>query len=322
MSGNQNRVPRGMGDQRDRGRRKKHHKSRMEPDSEAIARSGHADSEEKLIYFDNWLADQYRTEGELTLGPLGSFSLNRFLQASPDVDLAPDEKLRQLAIFLEPDCEVMNQPTGWNILKRIYNEALKYDCKWAFHYHSMSLSVQSCAIFLNDEDPVREQLLTESLQACDRGLSYNPQVGLLHSARGRTMFELHRTEDALEAYEQAIALEPSNMWAALYRAHCLHNLKRWNEAVQAYQAVNISFFDGTKSWRTVLMRDQLAICLLHSGQVDAALAEFENALHRYENNPGLLEFPQYLVEAANGALGNRIGTRVAKLLKSEGFPPA
>ena len=306
-------VQRGMNDQRDRGRRKKHHKARTPTldDSSWDAR---------LQEFCNWLETNYSTADRPDVALVQTLSLKRFLQASPMLDMSPGEKLRQLAIFLEPECESLSQPKGWKVLRRIYQEAIKYDRGWPYHYHSMSLSLLSCSDGLEEEDDVREVLLNESLDVCRSGLATAGENASLYSTLGRTHYELRQLEEALDTYQTAVNLDPDYVWAVLYKAHCLHDLKRWSEAITAYEAVNISAFDGPKSWRGVLVRDQLAICRLYAGDESRAAAEFEAALYRYESNPGLLYSPQYLIEAANGVLDGRIGVRVDALLKSEGWP--
>lgn len=274
----------------------------------------------QLQQFCNWLETNYSTDDRPAVTLVQALSLKRFLQSSPMLDLPPDEKIRQLAIFLEPECECLSQPKGWNILRRIYQEAIKYDRQWPYHYHSMSLSLLACSDHLKKEDDVRRVLLNESLDVCRSGLAAAGENASLYSTLGRTHYELRRLEEAFDAYQTAVNLEPDYVWAALYKAHCLHDLKRWSEAVAAYEAVDISSFDGPKSWRGVLLRDQLAICRLHSGDESSAVTEIEAALHRYESNPGLLYSPQYLIEAANGILDGRIGARVDALLKLEGWP--
>ncbi len=312
-------VRRGLTDQRDRGRRKKHHKGRPVDGGELRHRTTSENWEAKLQFFEAWLEETYRVNDELTIGPPASINLTQYLQSTPTIDIAPDEKLRQLAIFLEPVCEQMNQPSGWHCLRRIYREALKYDHKWPYLWHSMSLSALGCAKMMDEDDPLREEILNESLQFCREGIAINPDFDSLHCSLGNTLYEFRRTAEALAAYQKAVELNSKHVWAALYKAHCLHDLERWSEAIEAYEAVDISQFDGIKSWRGVLLRDQIASCRLHAGDVDQALEDFQAALHRYEHNPGLLYSPQYLKEAADGILGPQIGSRVARLLKAEGW---
>ena len=177
----------------------------------------------------------------------------------------------------------------------------------------MSVSITSCAECLDPDDPVRELLYRESVSICHDGIAVDSNVSSLFSKLGRSLYELRELEKALDAYEQAIAIDAGNMWAVLYRAHCLHDLERWAAAVTAYEAVDPSFFDGIKSWRAVLVRDQLAICRMHAGDLVGALVDFEQSLHRYETNPGLLVTKQYLEEAACGALLEQLRARVDAL---------
>lgn len=251
MPGHGRSVRRGMQDQRDRGRRKKHHKPAKRVDDLRSATTS-KNWEAKLQFFDEWLEEQARDDPLLTADRVSSMSLTRFLQTSPDVDMAADEKLRRLAIHLEPECECMEQPKGWKVLRRIYREALKYDPQWPWHYHSMSISLTGCAETLNDEDPVRTHLFNESVDTCRAGIAVNPEISELFSTLGRSLYGLRQLDDAISAYERSLELDGRNMWAALYRAHSFHDLERWDDAVAAYEMVDLSFFDGIKSWRGVL----------------------------------------------------------------------
>lgn len=311
-----NAVRRGMQDQRDRGRRKRHHKPvKLAVDNLRCATTTES-WEAKLQFFDEWLGEQSHSTSLLTAERVSSMSLTRFLQISPDIDISPDEKLRRLAIHLEPDCEYMEQPKGWRILRRIYHEALKYDAQWPWHYHSMSISLTGCAEILDDQDPVRTDLFNESVDACRRGIAVSAESSELYSKLGRSLYELRLLDDAINACERAIELDSQNMWAALYRAHCFHDLERWDDAVAAYETVDVGFFEGFKSWRGVLARDQLAACRMHAGDLKGALVDFEAALHRYETNPGLLFSKQYLEEAASGPLREQLAERVRVLKDS------
>ncbi|MBM81808.1 MAG: hypothetical protein CMJ78_14625 [Planctomycetaceae bacterium] len=313
MPGHANPVRRGLQDQRDRGRRKKHHKPEKLAAEDLRCATTPENWEAKLRFFDQWLEDQARKNSLMTAERVGSMSLTKFLQTSPDINMAPDQKLRRLAIHQEPDCMYLEQPKGWHVLRRIYRESLKYDDQWPWHYHSMAVSLTHCADTLNNEDPIRTELLNESLNVCREGIAVNPDISELYSNLGRSHYELRQLDEAIRAYERALELDGQNMWAAIYKAHCFHDLEQWNDAVAAHEAVDISFFDGIKSWRAVLMRDQLAACRMHVGDLEQALTDFEAALHRYEANPGLLESKQYLEEAAKGPLREQLADRVRAL---------
>ena len=244
---------------------------------------------------------------------VSTMPLTKFLQSTPTIDMSADERLRQLAIFLEADCEAMPQPKGWHILRRIYREALKYDAEWPWLYHSMALSATCCAETSKVDDPLRDEMYEEAVGLCRTGIAIDDGISPLFSMLGRSLYELRELHEAITVYDKAIRLDCRNMWAVLYRAHCYHDLKDWTEAVAAYEAVDLSYFEGPKSWRAVLVRDQLAACKMHAGDLDGALTDFEAALHRYETNPGLLWTKKYLEEAAEGPLREQLSVRVDAL---------
>ena len=103
-------VLRGSQDQRDRSRRKKHHKVRPAPVDALSTGPEVSDWETRLCFFESWLESTFRKDGKLTLENPQSLSLTRFLQTTPGVDIAADEKLRQLAIFLSPTANSCRSP--------------------------------------------------------------------------------------------------------------------------------------------------------------------------------------------------------------------
>jgi len=165
--------PRGMNTQKDRGRRKKDHRPGRSK------RSAHETGLDQFTIFEKWLADEFLDESGAPIAPSNSFGLKAFLQNTAKFDLAPDEKLRILAIHWEGDCASIAQPKGWNILKRIYREVLKYESTWATHFHSMSLSARACAFWLAKDDPQRAKIYSDARTGnCHRAnQSSAPAVG-------------------------------------------------------------------------------------------------------------------------------------------------
>lgn len=79
-------------------------------------------------------------------------------------------------------------------------------------------------------------LESADLNARDRAATYSNR-GVLQSARGRH-------QQALEDHEAALALQPGLLRARLNRANTLSRLKRYEEALEAYDEV-LEFTDGT-----------------------------------------------------------------------------
>jgi tetratricopeptide (TPR) repeat protein len=106
-------------------------------------------------------------------------------------------------------------------------------------------------------------------------------------------------EEALTWFDCALPISSTHPWARLYRAHCLHDLERWQEAAQAYAQVPRQPFMGPASWRMHLAAEQQAWCALRAGDIAGARQQFEMILARYEKEPGLWDWSEYLEPAAN-----------------------
>ncbi len=72
----------------------------------------------------------------------------------------------------------------------------------------------------------------------------------------------------------------------LYAAHCLHDLKRWREAVVAYSRVDQkALLEQRPLWRTIKLREQYAYCLLHVGRRDESLQAFRSVIEDWKHAP-------------------------------------
>src|SRR5579872_2781744 len=83
-------------------------------------------------------------------------------------------------------------------------------------------------------DPVEAALdlrargnLEEALEVLVRSTQHSPD---LYTLRGELQLELAQVQEALDSYDAFLALDPDNTYAHPQRAHCLHQLKRWDAA--------------------------------------------------------------------------------------------
>lgn len=293
----------GMNDQRDRGRRKKHHKSRHRDDTTS--------AQDEFVA---WLKREFTDDsGELLVEPSLSFDLKQFLQNSLDVELGPDEKLRQLAILWEFECSVTPQPKGWHILRRVYREALKYDDQWVYLYHSFSISARECWPVVGDG---AEEILAESLDACRRGLQIDPNHAELLTALGRTELLMDNFTDALESLEHALQSDPNNVWAAVNKVETLYELERWADCIEACEAINLSSLDNHRRSTPQSVKDMISSCQLLLGNREEALAGFEATLKQYEASPRLLD-AGCIVDAATTELRDELYERLIVVLERD-----
>jgi tetratricopeptide (TPR) repeat protein len=90
--------------------------------------------------------------------------------------------------------------------------------------------------------------------------------------------EGERQSKAENYLSRAVALDPSNAMAHLYLGHLFFDQKRYKEAAEAFQLVDVSSFVAKgQNWRALKARELLLCCLLFTDpdSID------ETALHRF-----------------------------------------
>ena len=212
--------------------------------------------------------------------------LELFLSASEPFDIESSERLRQLAIHVELEACSLPGLSGWESLRRIYELAMELAPANADILASMSISAR----WLGEGHSKEEQLLAIS-EACGReAVQQAPDDGYGYYVLGRALYSQRRTEDALGVLSQALEFEADRSiiaWTNLYKAHCLHDLERWTEALAFYDKVDRSELTGSSSWRSDVLSEQRALCLFMAGQESDALALLNRILDRYEAEPHL-----------------------------------
>lgn len=246
-----------------------------------------------------------------------SFDVTSFLRDTAQFELAPADRVRRLAIFLE---EERLDPDGWLALQRLYNHAAKLDPRDALVPASNAASAIVFAEIL--DPPESSDLIGKAKTLLQRARDKDPGNAHVLYLTGycEYMDPDGAITDALSWLEQACEADSTDAWAHLYRAHCLHDLKRWGDATEAYQAVYAAAFKGPVAWRGEKLREQLASCRLHSGDKVGALKDFEAVLKIYEQLPPdrIVDISD-LIEAANGVFRKQLAERVAALAERIGL---
>lgn len=236
--------------------------------------------------------------------------LDRFLASTSGIALAPEERLRQLAIFLESHGRADG---AW--LDRIYEAALRLAPDDALVWHSRSITAKQTSLASRGARASRWR--ARARRALDRANELAPDDVHVRYSLGKWAYFLGRgAEEALPLFERALDVAPRDGWALLYRAHCLHDLGRWDEAVRAYDAVRLDTFEGNHAWLVDVVLEDVSYCRLQAGDEPGALAGFERLLTRLERDPQrafAMPLP-FLRRAANGALREQLGTRVEAFL--------
>ncbi len=223
-----------------------------------------------------------------TVAELEALSAEDFLRQTTHSSLSTAARLRLLAIFIEPIAAAGVQPRGWAVLARLYSRAASAAPHNVWVLHARALAAMHIAD-RRRPDAVQAQLLDDAQQALEQALFIRPGEAELCNAMGKLCYERDDPQTALAWYERALAADPALPWAALYRAHCLHDLQRWDEAVDAYDAVPADAFIGAVSWRMALLVEQRGYCRLRAGDRAGATADIAAVLTQYERSEGLAQ---------------------------------
>jgi tetratricopeptide (TPR) repeat protein len=197
--------------------------------------------------------------------------LDAFLRETDRIAIDPAERLRLLAV------EIESKACGWGALERVYQRALQRapNDPWVNASRGISAAFVVHALSLSPDKVARLQ--REAYRSLTRAVDLDPNDAQISYALGHTVSMDDSIEDtaaqeqALEHFDRALAIDPNHAWARLYRAHCLQDLGRWNEAIEAYDRVPRAAFMGPKSWRIHRLAEQLAWCRLQAGDHDGVL---------------------------------------------------
>ncbi len=231
------------------------------------------------------------TEWLVARGPrsVRRVDLEKFLRDTAGFEPPAAERLRQLAIYLELEAQALPGAAGWDALRRIYDRALRLEPENAEVYVSMSISAREQAECLADS-PEQRRILDAGVAAARQAIELAPDSASAHDALGHLLYSRGETQAALEAFECALACDadgPRSDWVRLYRAHCLHDMERWADALAAYDAVGRASFTGPCAWRVDVLAEQKALCLHRLGRVAEARERLLAILDRYQREPHL-----------------------------------
>src|SRR6266849_3458753 len=112
----------------------------------------------------------------------------------------------------------------------------------------------------------------EALEAYEQAILLNPHhrtLTVAYNNRGATFSMLERTEEALEAYEQAIRFDPNNTVAYKGKAATLDALSRYQEAL-------------TVCDQAICLDPNYAVAYITKGNVLNGLERYEEALEAFE----------------------------------------
>jgi Flp pilus assembly protein TadD len=75
----------------------------------------------------------------------------------------------------------------------------------------------------------------KAMEAYDQAIRLDPNDGVVYCYQGYALLHLKRYEAALVACDQVLRLDPNDLIACYHRGHALLHLKRYDEALAAYE---------------------------------------------------------------------------------------
>ncbi len=244
---------------------------------------------------ESWIEQRY---GDWEIEAFEHLDLTVYLRDTARFDIPLAERLRLLAVAVEARALGGPPRRSWAILDRIYSKALHDAPDHAWVHASRGISASELAAMSEGGEAERLNAIARRELLHARALA--PQDAQIAYCLGYVLYMDRESsiEEALTWFDCALSISSTHPWARLYRAHCLHDLERWQEAAQAYALVPPQPFMGPASWRMDLATEQQAWCLLRAGDIAGARQKFEMILARYEKEPGLWERSHYLESAA------------------------
>lgn len=262
----------------------------------------------------------------LSVAEIEQLDLKGFLTNTAEIAQTSALRLRQLAIHIESSAYSSQQLRGWLALRRIYDladrSAESKDERWEV-VRSKAISAHCLVPSAHDDDgpkqiAARKRVLNDAYKAALRLKDLGPDYSGSYSLLGQIRFDDPDgdLEEALRDTDRALSIRSDNDWALWHRASILRNLRRWKEAVEAYNTLDPAFFTGHRAARYEWGLESRAYCRLCSGDRDGAVEEFEALLGRYEKNPHLAKEADWcdIVSAATGRLRPELGRRAKALV--------
>ncbi len=99
----------------------------------------------------------------------------------------------------------------------------------------------------------------DAIHAYDRAIALDPSYATAYNNKGLALYDLKRFDDAIHAYDRAIALDPSYAIAYNNKGNALYDLKRFDDAIHAYDraiALDPSYVDCLQQQGQCALRPQ------------------------------------------------------------------
>jgi len=115
--------------------------------------------------------------------------------------------------------------------RQMYQKAIEIDPTFALAYAGLA---ETCSLY-HLYYPLRDNILAMADRASRKALELDPQLPEAHAARGFTLFQMKRLDEAEPAFQTAIQLDPQLFEGRYYLARVRFQQGRFAEAMQLFE---------------------------------------------------------------------------------------
>ena len=115
----------------------------------------------------------------------------------------------------------------------------------------------------------------DAINAYYNALDLDPQYALAWSGKGQALYAQGKYDEAINAYDEAIRLDPNDAEAWSYKGDALHAKGKYDEAIEAYD-------EATRLNHTLKLDSQYVLAWSGKGQALYAKGKYDEAINAYD----------------------------------------
>lgn len=139
--------------------------------------------------------------------------------------------------------------------------------------NSREAETSSAETWINKGDALYKQgKYDEAIQAYDEAIRLNPQALTAWNGKGRTLQTLHKYDEAINSYDKAISLDPKNYYAWINKGGSFYDWGKYQDALVYYEkAIEL---DPSNAWAW----NAKGAALVNLGKYDEANIAYDQAV--------------------------------------------
>ena len=206
----------------------------------------------------------------LPLQELDLLNIDDFIEKTNAINLSVDERLRQLAIFLEW-ASFETTERKWRIIQKIYDLATEINP--TNHLIFKSKGITASELFSETKDKnLKELLFAQADSAFEHAIRLEPEDAYIYFHWGKLHYAINY-ELAVQKFLQAVELDKTYTEALLYLGYCYFDLNQWQQALYYFEQVNEETIQDF--WERTKRHELIGCCLVEVGNREEGITYLE-----------------------------------------------